>query len=190
MTRNILLTLIVCGVWLATSVCNAQTPVKDERQVKATYLYFFSQYGTWPENAVPDAQGQFIVGLLGPDPFGGYFDALKGKTVAGGKIKIEIRRFESSNDYKPCHLVFISPEAADNGEGTAEQRLAGLLKKRNPHVMIVSDSPGLATAGAMINNFIAADGRVHLEINRAEMQKQGLDMSPKVLQLSIVHLVP
>ena len=48
MTRHILLTLIACSIWLATSACQAQAPIRDERQVKATYLYHFSQYGTWP----------------------------------------------------------------------------------------------------------------------------------------------
>ncbi|MDA1052565.1 MAG: YfiR family protein [Planctomycetota bacterium] len=188
MTRQLLLIPILCLLLWTVSNSSAHAQIVLEQKAKAVWLYHFGRYTTWPENAVPNSEGKLIIGLVGPNPFGRFLDALQGQPV--GDRKVEIRKFETVADYQPCHLVFISPLISNGAEPTATQRLNNLLKVRNTRVLIVSDTPGMATSGAMINYSVNAAGFLDLEINRGELAKEKLKLDPQVLVLKNVRFVP
>jgi hypothetical protein len=111
--------LLAVALWSPREAC-AQTPIRNEWIVKANYLKNFGQFTTWPSNADPNTPGKILIGLVGPDPTGGYFSALKDKKV--GSRVIEIHKFASVKDYKPCHIVYISPlDSSDAEESSAGQ---------------------------------------------------------------------
>ena len=54
----------------------AQTASSKEYQVKAAFLYNFSQFVDWPPEAFPQAQTPLVIGIIGDDPFGGSLDEI------------------------------------------------------------------------------------------------------------------
>src|SRR5947209_85795 len=63
--------LALAGTGVTAMLVAAQDEVIDqEYALKAVYLYNFGRYVEWPKNAVPGAGNTFIIGVLGPNPFG------------------------------------------------------------------------------------------------------------------------
>ena len=183
------LLILVCFVTaLATGGRTAAAQVRDEREVKAVWLYRFGQHVVWPDDAAPVADGTFVIGVLGPNPFGVHLDKLVGKEIR--KQKIVVRYFAAAKDCQPCHVLFISPLAGEAAETTPQARLAAVRGLVHKHTLIVCDGPGLAGAGAMINYAIDANGFINLEINRRAVQAAQLQIGAALLNLQIVKFVP
>jgi hypothetical protein len=154
--------------------------IDREYEIKAAYLYNFGLYVTWPQGAVPNDQDQFVIGVLGKDPFDANLDRLAAVKKVGGR-KIVVHRFKSMADYKPCHILFIS--GADAAKGSADERLAEAVRKlKNLPVLLVSDTEGHAGKGAIISLLID-ENRVKFEVNPAVAKQAGLQISSKLLQL-------
>src|SRR6185295_17077931 len=70
-------------VLLLVSVAIA-APAPSEYQVKAVFLFNFTQFVDWPAQSFADARAPFVIGVLGRDPFGSALDeAVRGETVNG-----------------------------------------------------------------------------------------------------------
>lgn len=167
----------------------AQPAVIDrEYEIKAAYLYNFGLYIEWPKNAFP-GDDKFVIGVLGPNPFGGSLDAIAAKKTIQGK-KIVVRKFASIKDYQPCHILFISGEAdAQADEKTAEERAkAALEKTKGSPVLLVADTMGLAQKGVMMN-FVIEENKINIEVNLDAAKRAGLKISSKLLGLSIIRIV-
>src|SRR2546427_11844250 len=54
----------------------AQTAISKEYQVKAAFLYNFSQFVVWPTEAFPEPKTPMVIGVIGEDPFGAYLDEI------------------------------------------------------------------------------------------------------------------
>src|SRR5262245_47563915 len=74
--------------------------IDREYEIKAAYLYNFGLYVQWPPGAVPNDQDQFVIGVLGKDPFDTNLDRLASVKKVEGR-KIVVYRFKSMADYKP-----------------------------------------------------------------------------------------
>ena len=69
---------------LALSPCDssAQPAPAKEYQVKAVFLFNFAQFVEWPAETPAGGETNFVIGVLGDDPFGAFLD----KTVEGEKV--------------------------------------------------------------------------------------------------------
>lgn len=92
---------------LLAPLVSAQAAALQEYEVKAVFLFNFTQFVDWPPAAFPDAQAPLTIGVLGDDPFGDFLD----ETVRGEKSNsrpIVIRRYRRVEEVGPCHVLFIS----------------------------------------------------------------------------------
>ena len=65
-----------------------------EYQVKAVFLFNFSQFVDWPPASFADGRSPLVIGVLGRDPFGATLDEIvRGETVNGRPLVV--RRYES-----------------------------------------------------------------------------------------------
>ena len=143
----------------------------SEYEIKAAMLFNFAQFVKWP--AAP--KGQFTIGILGEDPFGSAFDQMLQSSEVGGR-KMVIKRSREASDLTGCQIVFIpSSEQARVAEILA--RLAG------PRVLMVGEHKGFVKQGGAIG-FATAGGKVTFEINNKAAQDAGLEISPRLLNLS------
>jgi hypothetical protein len=160
---------------LFTIHVSAETIQSREYHIKAVFLYNFSQFVEWPEEAFETPSSPFIIGILGEDPFKSVLD----ETVAGEKVKdhpIIIQRYPTLQDLKSCHILFIGNKEAGNVKKIVDE-----LKNKN--ILTVSDIPGFAEDGGMIR-FIMHENKTKLQINPGMAKAAALNISSKLLRLA------
>lgn len=141
-----------------------------EAAVKATFLYKFIAFVTWPQTAFATADSPFRLCVEGPDPFGELLDrAVAGQSAGGRPIELVRRpRFEKGSG---CHLLY----------GTAP-----MDRQRGEPVLTVSDAdaPGGSGAGAVIT-FVLREDRVRFFIDATAAQDNRLAISSKLMSLAV-----
>src|SRR5688572_6563589 len=91
-----LISSLILAVTLLTSqlALSAQASPNREYQLKAVFLYNFTQFVEWPEQTFTSSQAPMVIGILGPDPFGNYLEEI----IAGERINghpLLIKRFKT-----------------------------------------------------------------------------------------------
>ena len=165
---------IVVALALAGAPARAQAPAAPtEYQVKAVFLFNFSQFVDWPAAAFADGRSPLVIGVLGSDPFGATLDEIvSGETVNGRPL--EVRRYASVEQIDTCHILFI--------ERSQDERLDAVLaalKGRN--VLTVGDFAGFARRGGIIR-FVTVGNKIRLRVNLAAAQDEELTISSKLLR--------
>lgn len=171
----------LCACWLlgvallvAAPACAEETPAL-ELQVKAAFLVKFGMFVEWPAaTSDVNAGAPFLIGVLGKDPFGAFFDdALKTEFIR--ERPMQLRRGDDVTTMEACQIVFI----AAAGPSQQAEHLAHFSGKP---VLTVGDSPDFARRGGMIG-FIKEDGKVRFEINTGAAERAGLKISSKLLKV-------
>lgn len=187
--------LLVCLVVTGSGgrPLHAQQPLVKIPGIKADALLIFGYYFTWPADAVPG--DEFVIGVLGEAPFSNQRITQRFKTVRNKKIRV--LSFDSARDYKPCHILFVADKpTARSVEKNAQSRLAAALNQINGGaVLVVTETAGQATKGAMINFIVDANqNRVKTEVNVAEIKKAGLGLTKHYVNYSktalCIHVNP
>jgi len=155
------------------SLAHASAP--GEYEVKAVFLFNFSQFVSWPSSAFESPTAPLVIGVIGHDPFGGVLET----TVTGertGAHPLVIRRYREVGELEACHILFISRSEIS--------RLGPILKAvRGKNTLTVSDAERAAQQGVMVD--LVSDGhRIRLQINRAAAEASGLTISSKLLRPS------
>jgi hypothetical protein len=150
----------------------AATPTR-EYQIKAVFLFNFTQFVEWPPAAFADTQAPLVIGVLGNDPFDGFLDETVGGEKSGGR-PITVRRFQPGDDVTGCQVLFISRSLV----GKMDEVLAR-LKGRN--ILTVSDADSFARFGGMIR-FVTVNNKIRLRINLDAARAAGLTLSSKLLR--------
>ena len=151
---------------------SAQSASK-EYQVKAAFLYNFSQFIEWPAGVLSGSQSPLVIGVLGNDPFGGYLDEL----VRGERVNnhpLVVRHFHQAAEIRTCHILFVSQSEANQ----VDQILAH-LKGRN--ILTVSDIDNFAVRGGMIR-LVTENNRIRFRINLEAARGANLTISSKLLR--------
>lgn len=163
-----LLASLACPlIWSAP----AQT-VSREYQVKAVFLFNFSQFVDWPATTFAAPDSPVIIGIMGDDPFGSFLEeTIRGEKV--GEHPLQIQRYRTP-DQADCHILFISRSEA----GRLESVLSVLAGKS---VLTVSDVEGAARGGVVIR-FFTESNRIRLRINLDAAKRAGLTISSKLLR--------
>jgi hypothetical protein len=172
--------LAVAGILLITALpASAQTGIgskEDEYLIKAAFLYGFGQNITWPASAFHGNKAPFVIGILGPNPFGGALQEIAQKKTIQGR-KIVVKQFAALKNYEgPCHLLFISDAVRPEEQRAALEQLsrAGLLT--------VGEIPGFAEDGGVVNLFLEGDS-VRFELNVEAANRAGLRMDAQLQKL-------
>jgi hypothetical protein len=147
--------------------------VSKEYQIKAAFLYNFSQFVEWPAGAFPNAQSPLVIGVIGDDPFGNYLDDI----VRGEKVNnhpLVVQRFHRVSEIKTCHVLFVSRSEANQ----IEQVLSSL---RGRNILTVGDFEDFAQRGGMIR-FITENNKIRFRINVGVARAAKLTISSKLLR--------
>jgi hypothetical protein len=206
--------LLACGVLIGVRTTNAQQPQPLENReydIKAGYFAYFGQLIQWPNPPFAEARTQFVIGVLGSNPFGRHLQAtptgfaintekIKTQKIQGKRIKVV--EYKSVNDfqnnYSACHVLFISRSSAPGVQAeTIQDRVNAALKKtKGQPVLLVAEatnmgaSERLAQSGVMISYWNdRGANHVRMIINRAAEKRERLTISSRLLRLSIVSLL-
>jgi hypothetical protein len=162
--------------WAARAQDPSEGVIDREYPLKALFLYNFASYVDWPADTFANDQTPFVIGVLGSAPI----DATLKEIAASKKIagrSIEILRFVSINDLKPCQILFITRSVS-----TELQRRAIEAEKNRP-VLVVGESEDFAAWGGTVNFFVQAN-KIRFEINVAATKQQHLKVSSKLLGMA------
>ena len=146
-----------------------------EYNLKAKYLYNFTQFVEWPPEAFTSPGAPFVIGILGEDPFQSTIDDV----VAGEKAKghpIVVQRYAAVNEVKNCNILFINLS-----DTTRVSEILSALPSKN--ILTVSDLPNFATMGGIIG-FYKEKGKIKLEINLPAAKNADINISSKLLQVA------
>jgi hypothetical protein len=168
---------IVCAAMLALSACAVQlhAAALQEYQVKAVFLFNFTQFVDWPPAVFNDAHEPIAICVLGKDPFGSYLDdAVSGERVDNRPLVV--RRYMRSDELDSCRILFIS-------QSEAGQLDSIIARARELRALTVSDVSGFGERGGMVS-FVTEDNRVRLRINLDAAKAVGLTISSKLLRVA------
>jgi hypothetical protein len=141
-----------------------------EAAVKATYLYKFAPFVTWP---APGADPSFAICVVGSDPFGALLD----RAVAGQRVDqrpIIVHRLPVAAHDSACEIAFVG--------GSRSQSVADALRVlHGAPVLTVTDGP--STPGVIA--FVIDQGRVRFRIDDEAAAENDLVISSKLLSLAV-----
>jgi hypothetical protein len=162
-------------LFLGCGVTRAEDKPNLVNQVKAAFLYNFTQFIDWPESAYASADAPFIVAVVGADPFNGELEnAMEGKTEGGHAIVV--KHFKSADDIGTCHLLFVP--------GTEDKNLTAIIQKLGSSpVLTVGESDAFPWADGVIRFFLESN-KIRFEINPDAAEKAQLKVSSKLLKLA------
>jgi hypothetical protein len=169
--------LVLFGFLALTVSCAWAQAGSREYQLKAVFLYNFTQFTEWPTNAFSGTNSPVVIGVLGKDPFGRMLDeTVRGETINGRPLVI--RRYSSVDEIKECHVLFVSTAEANE----LSPIFSGI---QNRPILTVGESDGFVLGGGIIR-FAIADNKIRLRINLDAAKRANLSISSKLLRLADV----
>lgn len=157
----------------ATVFAKAQTPTAAY-QVKAVFLFNFTQFVNWPPASFEGGTSPFVIAVLGSDPFGSYLEkVIENERVGNHPIKLV--RFADAKEVHDCHILFVNKITP-----------AETLKDFNRQSMLtVGDTDNFARDGGIIR-FYEENHKLRLQINATSARAANLTISSKLLRLADV----
>lgn len=169
--------------WFVLAVClafgglsaAAQSEISKAYQIKAVFLFNFSQFVNWPANPASDAQAPFTIGILGDNPFGDYLEA----TVRGEKVNghdLVVQHFQRVEDVKNCEILFVSQSESHH----FKDDLAALHGR---NILTVGDADGFSKNGGIVR-FVTEQNKIHFRIDLEAAKAANLTISSQLLRLA------
>src|SRR5712672_47793 len=143
---------LFAGVILLTGTrASTEQPI-DQNTAKIQFMHYVAQYAVWPKDALSSNDKQFVLGVLGENPFG---DALqnyfKGKSVKTRAFVVKF--FKTVEEIKACQMLFIS-----SSEKSHFGQILGHLDDAS--ILTISDTDGFLQKNGMIFMFITAKSEI------------------------------
>jgi hypothetical protein len=164
--RVVLLAICMVSAALISSA-RAQT---SQEEVKATFLYRFASFVSWPSSAFGDAATPVQLCVIGADPM----VRVLTRTTAAQRIgarSFAVRRVADADDIVGCHLLYVVGDRTE----------AALRAARRHAVLTITDGGGERG----IIHFTVVDARVRFYIDDALAFESGLNVDPRLLSLAI-----
>ena len=164
---------------LLLSLCPARVLYAQagEYELKAAFLYNFTQFVDWPENAFSAPDTPFQLCVVGEDPFGRILDDIV-TTEFVDQHPIVVRRIQELENTTACHMVFVAEKTNIPVEA--------VLETIGDHpILVVGELPEFAKKGGTIG-FRVINRRIRLEVNLTSARLANLRISSKLLRLSTI----
>lgn len=154
---------------------NAYAIQATEFEVKAAYIYHFTQFIKWPESAFDHADSPFNICLMGGNPFSEALTPIFNRSYNGHPFSLLFPTdFQS---VQKCHILYLH-------ELPTQRRAQILSVVAEKPVLAVSSSPGFIEQGGNIG-FLKIKDSVRFGINRDAGIKRGLTSSAKLLEIAV-----
>lgn len=172
--------IIVLLLWVVC-LCGRTVEVRAadeelEYKVKAAFLLNFAKFTTWPEGFWPSDKPDFLLSVVGNDPFGPTLSGVQEKQIRGKRIRLNYASTVSSA-LGQSQLLFVSK--------SEKEELASIIDiAGNKPIVTVSDIEGFAAAGGIFE-FTKKDGRLSFIVNNSRAKNNGIQINSSLLKLAI-----
>ncbi len=127
-----------------------------EPEIKAAFIYRFTQFVTWPDDAFAGSDAPFVIATAGDDSLSASLKRVMAGRVVNGH-PIVVTHFASVDRIDHCHVLFVPASQ----QGTVPAILA---KVGSAPVLTVGDGDAFMSQGGAIRLFVE-DGRMRFELN-------------------------
>jgi hypothetical protein len=145
----------------------------QDDKFKALFMYNFTKYLEWPSEK---QKGDFVIGVFGNSPIINELSIIAEKRRVGIQ-QIVIKKIYDVKEISGCNIVYIPGNKVLKADDVTAQ-------SKNMGIAIITDSPGLAKTYAGIN-YIKIDGKLNFEINRKNLEEQGIKVNNALVTLGI-----
>lgn len=174
-TRRCCLRLVLAlGVCLCVgSGAGAQERTADEREVKASFLFNFLKFSSWPSEVLrPGAS--IDVCVFGDTAVATSLERLHGQAIDGHVLAV--RLVVDPADLRFCHVIFV-------GESESQRTRQALSAIGDAAVLTVGEQRDFLERGGIIN-FVSEDNRIRFDINQAAAERANVRISAHLLRLA------
>jgi hypothetical protein len=159
----------------AGAACAKGAALPSEYDLKAVFLFHFTQFVEWPASAFASPDGPFVIGILGPDPFGHALEnVVRGEMV--GQHPIVVRSVRDLAAELRCQILYVSSES---------ESLVDARQFHGAPVLTVGESTSFFDGGGIIQ-FFSDHRHVRLRVNLGEARAHSLVISAKLLRVAEV----
>jgi hypothetical protein len=150
-----------------------------ESRVKAAYIYNFTKFVQWKGRDGGETNEPTVICVLGSNTIFNLLEAFSKRPSEGRPIVVK-HELDDGPGVSGCNLLYIGR--------SEQQQLSSILKQlEGTDVLTVSDISEFVRYGGMIGFFLE-DGRVKIEVNLRAVNRAGLKISAKLLE--IARIVP
>jgi YfiR/HmsC-like len=156
-------------------VLSAQLYPCKEYQLKAVFIFNFTQFVEWPSSSFSTDDAPLVIGVMGENPFGSYLDETVSREKVNGHPLI-VRYYKETEEIKECHLLFIRLT-----DSNRQREVVAYLKGRS--ILTVSDADNFLQDGGMVG-FLTKNDKIQFQINLEATKKADVAISAKLLKLA------
>lgn len=145
----------------------------NEFEIKAVFIYNFTQFVQWPEESFQSPDDPFVIGVLGENVFGKSLE----EAVAGERYQsrpIVVEYYPTAKDIRKCHILYVGA-VANAGRFTG-----------NGAVLTVGEHNDFMYQKGLLK-FYNEGNKIRIEINQAGAAASGLTISSKLLRLATIY---
>jgi hypothetical protein len=144
-----------------------------ESQVKAAFLYRFTNYVEWPTSTA--SADTFTIAILGDSPVAAELTQLAHTRSPAGS-STQVRVVSSAAEASRAQVVYVSPAFSGDLRATLKA-LAG------KPILVVTDVPNALELGSTVN-FMIVERRVRFEVSLPSAQRAGIRISSELLSVA------
>jgi hypothetical protein len=176
------LTLTMIGASMSHAVDSGGF-INREYEIKAGFLYHFSNYIDWPTTDFETPASPFVIGVFRDNPFGAALDKIASRKKVRGR-PIEVRLIHSVEEAFHCQILFV-PKSVPLSEQTA------VVRATIDHpVLVVGDLNDFVARGGNVQFFVEGN-KVRFAVGATSLKRNDLKVSSKLLALAqIVETEP
>lgn len=163
-------TVVVC---LRGAPLRATEPRATEYEVKATFLFNFLKFASWPDSALRPG-GTLDICAFGDSSVADQLQTFHDRVVDGHRVNVQ--PVVDPSDLPFCHVVFLA-EAEHRRVATVLGAVVG-----SP-VLTVGEQPDFLERGGIIN-FVTENSRVRFDINQSGAERVNVKISAHLLRLA------
>ncbi len=161
---------LLLGVLLISVGTQAQT-----YKMHTLYMYSFSKYIQWPEDAT---DGDFKIGIVGNSLIAQPLEKMATLKKVNGRL-IKVITFASVEEIQDCNILFLPVNQSENFSKVLD-------RVGDRPILLVTEKEGLGVQGSSIN-FILKNNKLMFEINDNAIDKANLKVA-SALKKYAVHL--
>jgi hypothetical protein len=165
--RRLLVSLVVCA-----APAHAGDAYREE-VIKAAFLYRFTGYVEWPQDALESRR--FTIAVLGSPEVAGELSKLTAQRLIKN-LPARVRSIDSVADADDALVLYVGSQYVGD--------LGPLIRKldKRPILVVTDSARGLDDGGTV--NFVLVDRRVRFEVSLPAAQRAGIRLSSELLSVA------
>lgn len=164
--------LFVCLAVGSAFVVPARAQSREDRSVRAAYVFNLIKYVEWPRR-----ENELVIGFVGDAATGEVLETmLNGRTSDGRAVRVALS--PSGAEMAQCSLLYVA-------QPDVKEMRKALERVEGTSVLTVGETDAFARAGGMVALVNSGD-RIQIEVNLEAAQSAGIKISSRVLNLAVI----